>query len=397
MHKNKQVMHICMVAYSLYMSDARIRREAETLADVTGYKVSVLALRKSDSPRTYTVSGVEVRELNTGKYVGKSILRYLISYLRFLVQAFAACTGLLLRRRIDVVHVHNMPNFLVFAAVVPLFLRKKVILDIHDTVLETYASKFHGIANRIARRVLWIEEHVSCLMAHKIICVNHVQRDTLIRRGIPPEKLIISINVPDPRWFNPATNGNGGNNDTGKFKLVYHGTLAKRLGIDMTIQAVAKLKEKIPGLEFHVIGDGDDREEFMRLSDKLDVTNQVHFLKSHPIEDIVKLLEGMTLGVIANRNNCATMLMLPVKMLEYVALGIPVVVPRLQTIQYYFTEDMVGYFEPENVESLADAILQSFQDEDLRMKRSEKARNFLKKWGWETHKFDLLNLYRSFV
>ena len=58
---------------------------------------------------------------------------------------------------------------------------------------------------------------------------------------------------------------------------------------------------------------------------------------------------SMDLGVVGNRRSAAGDLMLPVKLLEYVSLGIPAVVPRLKTIEHYFSDDMVAYYEPEDV------------------------------------------------
>jgi glycosyltransferase involved in cell wall biosynthesis len=103
----------------------------------------------------------------------------------------------------------------------------------------------------------------------------------------------------------------------------------------------------------------------------------------------------MDLGVVANRKNIATELMLPVKMMEYIALGIPVAASRLRAIEYYFDDEMVGYFEPESVDSLAERILALYRDPSRRRNQAEKARAFLERYGWEKHQFELLNLYRD--
>jgi len=103
----------------------------------------------------------------------------------------------------------------------------------------------------------------------------------------------------------------------------------------------------------------------------------------------------MDLGIVGNRKNVATELMLPVKMLEYVALGIPVIVPRLKAIEYYFSDEMVCYFEPENIDSMASAILRLYKDKSLRKAQAEKAKAFVAQYGWEKHQADLINFYRE--
>jgi len=390
---NRGKKNIVMIAYSNYMTDARIRREAETLASTQEYEVTVLALKKGKRERLYTNGGVIVQELSTSKYQGKILFRYLLSYLKFMLEAFRLCNRLYFKGKVWAFHVHNLPNFLILAAIIPRILGGKLILDIHDSVPETYAAKFGNLSRGLLFRLLCLEEAMCCKLANRIICVNHVQKDVLIRRGLDPSKTSISMNVPDPKIFNQQDSDKSGDKGGRGFKLVYHGTLAKRLGIDLTIKAVARLINKIPGLEFYVLGCGDDQEEFKGLAKALGVDQFVHFAGMTPLEELTRILKGMDLGIMANRKNVATELMLPVKMIELIALGVPVVAPRLKAIEYYFNEEMVSYFEPENVDSLANSILALFRDGTRREKQVQKAKGFLEQYGWEIHQCALLDLY----
>jgi len=388
--------HICMVAYTLYLSDARVRREAETLAAVPGYKVTVLALKGAEAPpQSYEKEGVQVRELGAGKYRGQSMLQYLLSYLKFTVLALGACTVLFLRRKVDVVHVHNMPNFLVFSAIVPRMFGRKTILDIHDTTIETYEAKFKRTYSRLLFYLLRLEELLSSTLAHRVICVNEVQREALVKRGIPERKMLVSMNVPDRRIFQERKQDTTQKKDT--FKLVYFGTVTRRLGVDLAIRAVANVARSTPGIEFHVIGGGDDLSEYVSLSKELGAERIVRFYeKGFPLEELVKALDGMDLGLVPNRRSAATELMLPVKMLECVALGIPVVAPKLKTIRHYFPEDALVYFEPGDVDSLSKAILDAWTSEPMRREKAGNAKSVLKEYEWESHKSGLIDLYRSF-
>ena len=383
-----------MIVYTEYSRDARVRREAETLASIPEYKVTVLTLKEQEVAMNYHYEGVNVRELNIPRYQGASGRKYLSSYLKFMVLSFLACAGLLFKRSVDILHIHNMPNFLIFSALLPFLFGKKIILDIHDTMLETYLAKYDGKMNQWLYKILLFEESISCAMAHKIICVNHIQRDILLRRGIPGEKTIILLNVPDPKIFNRENNTKNKVVDNGRLKIIYHGTVARRLGVDLAIRAVADLKEKMPNLEFHIIGSGESVQECMRLISDLGAGENIFFQKQTPLAHLVKTLETMDLGIVPNRKNSATELMLPVKMLECMALGIPVVVPRLKTIEYYFSDDMVYYFKPEDLSSLSDSIFNALSNKDGRTKKAQNAMDFLKKYGWENHKYDLINLYQ---
>jgi hypothetical protein len=130
-----------MIAYTDYAGDARVRREAETLA-ANAFRVRCLTTRNGGAAKAFTLDGVDVQELDISKYRGKSSRAYVSSYLRFLGAASLACVRLMARGELDVVHAHNIPDFLVFAGLLPRLAGRKVVLDVHDSVPETFAAKF---------------------------------------------------------------------------------------------------------------------------------------------------------------------------------------------------------------------------------------------------------------
>jgi glycosyltransferase involved in cell wall biosynthesis len=391
--------NVCVINYSDYYEDLRIRRAAESIAACPGYQVSVLALKKTERPQKYSLRGVDVTELNIAKYQGKSNLRYMISYFKFTMLALFACSKLQLKNSTDIVHVHNMPNFIIFSAIIPRLLGKRVILDVHDTLLETYEAKFAGSARggllAILKVFLMIEERLSFKMAHRIICVNQIQKEALVLRGIPSSKIVIVLNMPNLSSLNPRTCGSYSTGLNNHFNLVYHGTIAKRLGIDHAIRAVAQISAMIPHIAFHVIGGGDDMQAFIDLSRELHAEDHVYFSERIPFDELVGVLRKMDLCVVPNRKNAASELMLPVKLLDCVSLGIPVVAARLKTIEYYFSEDMLTFFEPDNVDSLAQAIGYAYRNQDIIKEKARSARQHLEQYSWERQESVLINLYRE--
>jgi glycosyltransferase involved in cell wall biosynthesis len=387
--------HVCMVAYTDYTGDARVRREAETLA-AHGFRVRCLTTKNSGSPKAFTLGGVEVEELDVAKYRGKSTRAYVASYLRFLASASAACIRMMARGELDVVHAHNIPNFLVFAGLLPRLAGRKVVLDIHDSVPETFAAKFPGGA--LVRQALFMEERFSVGIAHRVICVNHPQRDTLVARGIPGSKTFISMNVPDPHIFGANGHGESRASEPDRLRLVYHGTMAHRQGVDILIRAVGRIRRRVPRVELNLWGHGDDLADFRGLARDLNLDDHVVFNdRGFPLESLPERLGTMDLGVIGNRRNVACDLMLPVKLLEYVSLGIPTVAPRLKTIERYFTDDMVTFYEPESVDGLADAVVALYRDTDRRERQAAQAKHFLDRYGWERQGDDLVTMYHSLV
>jgi glycosyltransferase involved in cell wall biosynthesis len=386
---------ITMIAYSDYPTDTRVRREAETLASETAFQVRVITLKGGKSPRRISMGGVEIIEVNTAKYRGRNQLRYLLSYGNFFIKTLKQCTRLAIKREIGAVHIHNMPDSLVFAALLPKLLGKSITLDIHDTMPETFGSKF-GNSNRLANWFLKLEESFSCRFADRLICVNDIQKDKLVSRGIPPDKITVLMNVPDPKIFYLRKVNQEEDKSSDGFNLVYHGTIAHRLGVDLILEALHFLREQIPGIRLHLWGRKEEARTILGARIKEDhLEERVVINEAIPAEQLPEELVKMDLGIIGNRNNAATELMLPVKMMEYMALKIPVVAPRTRAIRHYFGEDLLMYFEPENVESMASAIYTMYADKELRQKKSDKAYEFLQTISWDKQKEMLFNMYQD--
>jgi glycosyltransferase involved in cell wall biosynthesis len=299
---------------------------------------------------------------------------YVWSYLVFFIKASLLLWRLSLRRRYDIVHVHNMPNLLVFAAMGPKLMGARVMLDVHDLMTANYMAKFHTAETCLAVKILKIEQRFSAMFADHVFCADHNQQDYLSEKcGVRREKITVLMNLPNVDLFRPVA----GEKSASVFRMIYHGTMAYRLGIDLIIKALAKASERIP-VELWLYGSGDYLPEALALASELGLEQKVHFSrKFFPVEQIPQMVSGMDLGVIGNRRNLACdKYMLPVKLLEYVYLGVPVIAPRLDVIMRYFDDTMVRYYEPENVEQMTEAIVALYQDYQERERQSQAALRF---------------------
>jgi glycosyltransferase involved in cell wall biosynthesis len=233
---------ICMVAYTNYLSDARPRREAEALTS-RGDQVDFIALGEKDRPSFETVQGVRVFRMKQLRYRGGGGLSYGLSYLRFLCAATLKLLRLFRKEKYDIVYVHTMPDLLVLVGLIPKLLGASIVLNIHDMMPELYMSKFGISEKHLLIRLLAFQEQVSIRLADKVISVHDPHRDVLCRRGAPPEKITVIPNVPDPRIFRGDTAAPA---QSGTFRIVYHGTIARRLGLDLGVRAFTKAAEVLP-------------------------------------------------------------------------------------------------------------------------------------------------------
>ena len=364
---------IAMVAYTHYTTDARPRRAAEALTG-RGDSVDFFALSERERPLEESLNGVAIHRLDLPRYRGGNALQYVRSYFGFLARAASRVTAQHVRNRYDVVYVHTMPDAMVFCGLFAKLSGARLVLDVHDTMPELYQSKFGLKPTHPLIRALAVQEQLSCRFADRVICVNEPHRQLLVSRGLNPDKITIIMNLPDPSIFGRC--GGAATSETAPPRLVYHGTVARRLGLDLAITAFAQVVKAYPDID--------------QLITELGLSESVSFSNKHfRVDAIPELVRGATLGVIPNREDPATRYMLPVKLLEYVYLGIPTVVPRLMTIQHYFDEKSVAYYNAGDVEGMAEAIKEVLGSAERRRALREAAAGFARHYAWDRVKEDL--------
>src|SRR5262245_17468982 len=241
---------ICTVLFNDYYSDARVRREIEAFVS-RGDEVDCICLPKPGGESVRTLFGARLYFHFLGKFQGRNRVWYLFRHLLFMLDVFFKLCRLQIKRRYDVILIHTLPDYLVFAAAFPKIFGAKIVLDVHELMPEIYSSKY-GTVNRLVIKFLTWVEKLSIAFADKAIAVHDPHLEALIKHGNPPEKFGVLLNVPDPKLFQRRLRLRRSVRPT--FKLIYHGTVAKRNGVDIALRAFALAKSKIPDLQFCVIG-----------------------------------------------------------------------------------------------------------------------------------------------
>jgi glycosyltransferase involved in cell wall biosynthesis len=283
-----------------------------------------------------------------------------------------------------------MPNLLIFTSVLPRLLGARLILDVHDLMPANYMAKFHVDDRHWLVRLLVLEQRVSAMMANYVFCADHSQGEFIERIcGVPRRKLFVLLNLPNEDTFKPIKKAR--RNDV--FELVYHGTIAHRLGIDILLRALAHLPDDLP-VRLSIYGNGDFLDQARRLAEELRLGDRVYFSASFfPVEAIPEMVGSMDLGVVGNRRTLACdKFMLPVKLLEYVYLGVPVVAPRLEIIRRYFDEEMIKFYEPEDSMDLARCIVELYESPRERDLMARNASRFYDAYNWHAQAAAYLRL-----
>ncbi len=367
---------VLMIAYTTYVNDGRVKRHAQALAE-RGDHVDLICLENFQQGAH---NGVNVIGLKQRRYRGSSRSSYMRSYMRFFAGAAMRACLMSLKRRYDVVIVCTMPDAAVICAIPLKLLGSKVVLDIHDTMPELYCEKFGGTRGAIGASVLRLEERVSTWFANRVLAVHELHRRRLVDAGVSSRKIRVVLNGPDPRIFVPSRNGHTPRKE---FTVVCHGTVARRLGVDVAIEAMAILRDRLPDARLLLLGSGDYLPHAKRIVSSLNLEQRVRFLPPVTIEQLPEILSHAAIGLVPNHASDATHLMLPVKLLEFATLGIPVVAARLLTIGHYFPDASVRFFEPGNAVDLAAAIEELHASPCRRRELANNARAVMERINWE--------------
>src|ERR1700716_2968766 len=288
---------VCMLVHNTYETDNRVRRYAETLAK-RGDHVEVIALTGGTGPMVNEeINGVRVFRVQNRVRNERGKWTYPWRLMRFLLVSSIFMSKRHHRIKYDVVHVHNLPDFLVFAAWYPKMTGARIILDIHDIVPELFASKFE--TGDRSHYVSWLKivEKFSARFADQGIVSNHLWYETLLSRSVPAGKCIVILNHVDPAIFYRRSR----TRNDGKFIILFPGSFQWHQGLDIAIEAFSKLKDAVPNAELHLYGTGSTESDLVELAKRLDLNGKVKFCGGLPLDHIADVIANSDLGVVPKR------------------------------------------------------------------------------------------------
>jgi glycosyltransferase involved in cell wall biosynthesis len=381
-------MRACMVAYSFYESDNRVRRYAETLVN-RGYDVDAVSLQQEGQPSFEIIRGVNVHRIQKRARDESGPFSYLRKVLTFFVRSALALTWQHGKARYDLIHVHSVPDFLVFATIIPRLMGARVILDIHDILPEFYASKFKVNERSLIFRLLLLVEKLSAAFSSHVIIANHLWHAKLTKRSVRPEKCTAIINYPVPSIFSHRARTVAVN---GEVVMCYPGTLNRHQGVDLALRAMEMLRDKAPNLRFRIVGDGPQRKELKTMIKELNLEDRVFMEGSTPIEQVADIMANVDIGVVPKRNDSFGNEAFSTKIMEFMAMGVPVVVSKTRIDQYYFNQGMVQFFEPQSVADLTSKILELVQDATKYRALRANGLEFIRQNNWDVKENEYLDI-----
>jgi glycosyltransferase involved in cell wall biosynthesis len=380
----------CIVRQGIYPYDLLIRREAEALRD-DGFKVDVICQRSSKDKAEETIDGVHVYRLPI-TLRREGIIPYVTSYIYFFLSVAFRLTTLHLRHRYSLIQVNTMPDFLVFATLIPRLMGAKVGLVMYEPMPELWATLYNS---QFLMKSLEITQRLAIGYAHVVFAVTQQQKDTFVARGANSNKISVILNAPETRFWEHFVPETTVPNE--HFTLICHGRIEERYGHDTMLQAIKQVKSQIPNLRLRILGNGKYVDRFVKQIKEMELETFVQYLGWVSLQRMVEELHRADVGIVAQKSSPYSNLVHTGKMYDFLAFGKPVLASRLKAVRAYFDEDALRFFEPGDPDSLAEAILDLYQHPGRRQTLVDNSQRLYSQYKWDKQKKIYLSAYRALL
>ena len=373
--------------------DRRVWMEASTLQQ-NGYQASVICPATKTYPkRKEVIDGIRIYRY-PGGIEGRSSIGTLLEYLWAISWMFLLTLRISIQTKVDVVHLCNPPDLL-FVASLPakLLRRSKIIFDQHDICPELWESKGHKQTDFYGRLLIFFEK-VTYTFSDAVISTNQSYKDIAMSRGMKKtDDVFIVRSAPKREFAGQVKLVTRAPDQSGK--IVYLGTMGSQEGIDLLLTAVGILKDELgwASISLSLIGDGPERPYLQSMATELRLNSNVNFL-GRVSDDILKeTLLDADVAVNPDRPSKMNDLSSMNKIVEYMALGLPIV--QFSCLEGERTALDAGLSVKTNsARALAETLHELLSDEKARERmRVFGNSRFISDLAWEHQEETLLAAY----
>jgi glycosyltransferase involved in cell wall biosynthesis len=375
---------IAIVAHAAFPADPRIRRQVDALLDA-GHDVDLFALREPGEAAEEHAGRLRTLRLPVRRRF-RGFAGHLGEYAAFTVLVAFRLSREHRRRRYALVQVATLPDFLV-AATAPLKLMGvPLLLDLHEDMPAFFDDRFTAPTLRPLRPLIGGVARASAALADAVLTVHEPLRALAVARGVAPGKVTVVMNGPDERLFDPSRHPRRAFMADGTLRLIHHSSLQRIYGLEVAVEAIARLRERpgAPAVTLDVYGDGPHRAAVEasiarhRLGDRVVLHGRV------PMDALPALLAAADAGLVPSLPEPYLQLSLSTKLLELAAMGVPVIASDLATFRIHLDERAVRYVPGGDPEPLADAIVELVADPSAAVARAAEARRQAAGYAWGT-------------
>ena len=374
--------------------DRRVWQEARTLR-AAGATVSVICpTGKGFEKRYEEIEGVHIHR-HPLPLDASGALGFLLEYGAALFWETVLAWRIYFKRGIDVIQGCNPPDLIFLVALPFKLLGTKYIFDHHDINPELYEAKFGK--RGFFWRLMVLLEKLTFKAADVSIATNQSYRQIAVERGgMNPGEVFVVRSGPDLSRLKLVPAAEKWKNGR-RFLVGYVGVMGDQEGIDLLIEAVEHIVS-VRGrqdVQFCLVGGGPSLAKLMQLVVDRGLSDFVHFTGRAPDQDLFEVLSTMDLGVNPDRVNAMNDKSTMNKIMEYMALGKPMVQFDVTEGRFSAQEASV-YASANDPVDFAEKILDLLDDEERRQRMGAFGRKrVIEELNWTHQVAPLISAYRT--
>ncbi|MCK8827691.1 glycosyltransferase family 4 protein [Natroniella acetigena] len=322
-----------------------------------------------------TIDGINIIRTFLVPDTKSGTLVRLLNYITFFISSII---GGIFAKKVDVVYATS-PQLLVGLSgyILSILKRAKFVLEIRDLWVD-FAIHLNQITNKFMIKAARFLENFLYNRAKKIIVVTNGFKKHLVSAGINSKKIEVVTNGMDENLFKPGDKDNWVRdkyNLKDKFVVMYAGNIGTAQGLEVVINAAKRTREN-SDIIYTIIGAGVEEEKLKSLAQEYELDN-VKFIGSQPKEKIVDFLSAADTLLISLCDLPLFDITIPSKVFDYMAMGKSILIGVKGEARKIIEKAEAGvYFQPENDEELTEGLFKLYEDEELRAKMGDNAREY---------------------
>lgn len=304
------------------------------------------------------INGIRVVRVWTFICANEGFVFRTLDYLSFMITAFVASFFV---RRVDVIIGTSPQFFTVCAAWASSALRRvPFVFELRDL----WPDSIRAVKALQNKRLLALLSRIELFLYHRaalIIAVTHAFKRILTARGIDPGKIAVVTNGVDLQRFKPGRKDARLEAELGLtncFVAGYIGTHGLAHGLDTVLDAARLLRDDgAAHVRILMLGDGAEKAALMARADA-EQLDTILFLDSVAKDQVARYWSLLDCSVIHLRRDALFRSVIPSKLFEAMATGIPVALGvEGEAADLVLRYEAGVAVQPEDPQALADAIL----------------------------------------
>jgi glycosyltransferase involved in cell wall biosynthesis len=213
-----------------------------------------------------------------------------------------------------------------------------------------------------------------CMLgARAVVTLGGVMRDSIIARGVPATRVHVLPHAADDRFF--AADRRASPSSSDRLTVGLAATLRRYEGADELLRAVALARADGVELTCTVLGSGPHEAALRTLGADLGLTDSVHFTGRVSQDQVLRAMAGLDLFVTPRQNLEVCRFVTPLKLIEPMAAGVPVLASDLPALSEIAGGGRGKLVEP-RPEAIATALSEASTDRHEADERARLAREW---------------------